>query len=45
MKSYRVIAKLFGTWEVTDIHLNKLAAESIVKYYTDRGYEACIEEE
>ena len=45
MKSYKVIAKQFGKWEVTDIHLNKLYAECIRDYYLDRGIEACVEEE
>jgi hypothetical protein len=45
MKSYKVVAKQFGKWEVTDIHLNKLAAECIRDYYLDRGIEACVEEE
>lgn len=45
MKSYKVIAKQFGKWEVTDIHLNKLAAECIRDYYLGRGIEACVEED
>lgn len=45
MKSYKVLVKRFDHWEVTDINLNRLAAECIRDYYLDRGHEACIEEE
>ncbi len=45
MMSYKVIAKVFGEWEATDIHLNKMAAECIRDYYIERGHEAYIEKE